>query len=656
MMKFFRVTKPFGCHFRTKIFTIFSILIVSITLAFTVFFFNYQRHSLTDKIESKGELLASLLAHSSRLGVFSENSDLLAVPINGIMNTPDVIAAAVFTSDGRRLGFRNREGNSNHAVLELNDPRFTTLLKGTVSKLRYSERDRYVFLARITQNYQVSREDAAYFNTPATNTAEQVLGFVRVDLNRQPLQKELRELLLDNILIGIFFLVITLILAYGMAERITKPLNALSKRVDAFGRGEEYRPIPVEGSDELDNLAEAFNNLAAKLRTRDSEKEELSAQLRQSQKMEAIGTLAGGIAHDFNNILTVINGYGALLKLEIRPGDKLWNYADQVVKAGERAASLTGRLLAFSRKQIIHPHILDVHDIINNIEKMLARLITEDIELKLCLDADNPVVLADEGQLDQILINLVTNARDAMPHGGAVTISTEIVSLDEDFARKHDLGKDGRHVVLKVSDNGIGMTEATSDRIFDPFYTTKEVGKGTGLGLAMIYGIVKQHNGSVTANSEPGKGTAVSIFLPLVERVAEKKSIEVQPVPCGNRETILLAEDDSAVMGLLKGILEENNYVVISATNGEEAIKKFTMNRESIRLAVLDVIMPKANGREVRDSLIKICPKLKTIFISGYTQDVIDWKSAVDDGVLLLSKPVQLDDLLIKIREQLDRG
>ena len=413
--------------------------------------------------------------------------------------------------------------------------------------------------------------------------------------------------------------------------------------------------VPVAGSYELDHLAETFNDLAARLKERDSEKEELSARLRQSQKMEAIGTLAGGIAHDFNNILTVINGYGSLLKMEIPPDDKRWHYAEQIVTAGERAASLTGRLLAFSRKQIIHPHPVDVHDVINNIEKMLARLITEDIELKLRLEADNPVVLADEGQLGQVLINLVTNARDAMPHGGSLTISTEIVLADDDFARKLELEKGGRHVALKVSDNGVGMSVATSDRIFDPFYTTKEVGKGTGLGLAMIYGIVKQHNGSITVDSEPGKGTDVVIYLPLLDRKTVNQSREFQPVPGGNRETILLAEDDSAVMGLLTGILEGNNYVVIPATNGEEAIEKFISNSERIRLAIIDVIMPRVNGREVRNSLTKIRPDLKTIFISGYTQDVIDWKSAVEEGVLLLSKPVQPNDLMIKIRGLLDQ-
>ena len=654
-MNFFSMTKPFGNHFRTKIFMIFSFLIVSITLAFTVFFFNYQRHSLTEKITSKGELLAGMLAHSVRLGVFAENAALLAMPINGIMNNPEVMAVVVFTADGRSLAFRYREGTSDHAVPELKDPRFDALRKGTVPKLQYLEGERYVFLARITQDYQVSREDAAFFNTPATNTAEQVLGFVRVDLNRKLLQQELRELLLESILIGMGFLVITLLLAYGMAERLTKPLNALSKGVEAFGRGEEYRPIPVRGGDELDHLADAFNNLAAKLRERESEKEELSAQLRQSQKMEAIGTLAGGIAHDFNNILTVINGYGSLLKREISSSDKLWHYADQIVKAGERTANLTGRLLAFSRKQIIHPHLLNMNDVINNIEKMLSLLITEDIKLMISLEAENPVVLADEGQMDQVLINLVTNARDAMPHGGTLSISTGIVSPDEEFARNHNLKKGGRHVVLKVCDNGIGMSAATIDRMFDPFYTTKEVGKGTGLGLAMIYGIVRQHDGNVTVDSEPGTGAAISIFLPLMEREAEKPSREVLTVPRGNGETILLAEDDSAVMGLLKGILERNNYVVISATSGEEAIEKFTINRESISLAVLDVIMPKGNGRQVRDALIETRPDIKTIFISGYTQDVIDWKSAIEEGVLLLSKPVQPDELMIRIRELLDR-
>jgi signal transduction histidine kinase/ActR/RegA family two-component response regulator len=653
-MKLFRATNPFGSHFRTKIFTIFSLLIVSITLAFTVFLFNYQSNSLTEKIISKGELLADMLAHSSRLGVFSENADQLAMPINGIMNNREVMAVAVFSTDGRILAFRNREGSSDQAIMELTGPRFDSLLNGTVPKLRYLAGDRYAFLARITQNYQVSREDSALFNTPATNTAEQVLGFVRVDLNRQPLQEELRELLLESILIGMVFLVITLLLAYGIAEKITKPLNALSKGVEAFGRGEEYRPIPVEGNDELDHLADAFNNLAATLRERESEKEELSAQLRQSQKMEAVGTLAGGIAHDFNNILTVINGYGSLLKLEISAADKHWNYADQIVKAGERAANLTSRLLAFSRKQIIHPQVLDLNSVIKNIEQMLTRLITEDIELRIHLEAENPFVLADEGQLDQVLINLVTNARDAMPQGGKLTISTGIVSLDEDFARKHNLENGTLHVELKVSDNGIGMTEATNDRIFDPFYTTKEVGKGTGLGLAMIYGIVKQHGGIISVNTEPDKGTAISIFMPLVERNAEKPIRETKTVPRGNGETILLAEDDSAVMGLLKGILERHNYVVIPATNGEEAIENFSINREDINLAILDVIMPKRNGKEVRDALMEMRPGIKTIFISGYTQDVIDWKSAAEEGMHLLTKPVQTDEFLIAIRDLLD--
>ncbi len=372
--------------------------------------------------------------------------------------------------------------------------------------------------------------------------------------------------------------------------------------------------------------------------------------------MEAIGTLAGGVAHDFNNILMAINGYGALIQFELDEGSKLWSYADQIIRAGERAANLTQRLLAFTRKQVISPRPIILDEIVRNIDKMLTRLITEDIELKFHLEAADKFVMADADQMDQVLLNLVTNARDSMPHGGAIIIATCVVTLDDDFVKRHDQQNGGEYLLVTVSDNGVGITEDIRERIFDPFFTTKEVGKGTGLGLSMVYGIVKQHNGIIELDSEAGKGTTFRIYLPLIEPVSKKEQGKSPVFLQGNLETILVAEDDTAVMGLLKGLLEKNGYNVITATNGEEAVRKFIDHRDSIRLILLDVIMPRKNGKEVYDEIIGIRSDIKAIFMSGYTNDIIDWKGALQEDINLISKPVRPDDLLLKLREVLEKG
>jgi signal transduction histidine kinase/CheY-like chemotaxis protein len=429
----------------------------------------------------------------------------------------------------------------------------------------------------------------------------------------------------------------------------------LTDGVKDFSSGKECKEIIVETGDEIGNLASAFNDMVDSLKKREAEKEELEEKLRHSQKMEAIGTLAGGVAHDFNNILMAINGYGALIQFELDEGSKLWSYADQIIRAGERAANLTQRLLAFTRKQVISPRPIILDEIVRNIDKMLARLITEDIELKFHLEAADKFVMADADQMDQVLLNLVTNARDSMPHGGAIIIATCVVTLEDDFVKRHDQQNGGKYLLVTVSDNGVGINEDIRESIFDPFFTTKEVGKGTGLGLSMVYGIVKQHNGIIELDSETGKGTTFRIYLPLIEPVIKKEQGKSPVFLQGNMETILVAEDDTAVMGLLKGLLEKNGYNVITATNGEEAVRKFIDHRDSIRLILLDVIMPRKNGKEVYDEIIGIRSDIKAIFMSGYTNDIIDWKGALQEDINLISKPVRPDDLLLKLREVLER-
>jgi two-component system cell cycle sensor histidine kinase/response regulator CckA len=381
----------------------------------------------------------------------------------------------------------------------------------------------------------------------------------------------------------------------------------------------------------------------------------LENQLRQAQKMEAVGQLAGGVAHDFNNILTAIIGYGNLVLMKMPQADIGRSYVEQILSSAERAAHLTHSLLAFSRKQIIDLKPANVNEIIRRVGKLLQRIIGEDIELQLQLCREEPMILADGIQIEQVLMNLATNARDAMPDGGTLRINTEEVELGEQFVRAHAYGKPGRYALISMTDAGIGMDETTKNRIFEPFFTTKEVGKGTGLGLAMVYGITKQHEGYILVNSEPGEGTTFKIYFPRILPIAEGTSSEkVVTVPRGI-ETVLLAEDDGAVRQLTNNVLEDFGYQVIEAVDGEDAIKKFLENRDRIQLLVLDIVMPKKNGKEVYQEIRKIQPGIKVLFTSGYTADIIHRKGILETGLDFILKPISPAIFLKKVREVLDK-
>jgi len=380
----------------------------------------------------------------------------------------------------------------------------------------------------------------------------------------------------------------------------------------------------------------------------------LEAQLRQAQKMEAIGTLAGGVAHDFNNILTALTGYGTLLQLRLDKNDPLQRYVDQILSASMKGASLTRSLLAFSRKQPITLNPVNLNNIIRGTEELLKRLLTEDIILKTILTSDDTMIIADSTQIDQILFNLVTNARDAMPKGGSLTIETQLIDLDIQFLEVHGFGQPGKYVLLSISDTGIGMDKAVKEHIFDPFFTTKEVGKGTGLGLSTVYGIVKQHNGYITTYSEPDMGTIVRIYIPLTTMVVEADKPSPTSIK-GGKETILVAEDDQGVRYLIKNILAEFGYTIVEAKDGEDAIRKYNKHG-GIDLLVLDSVMPKMNGRTAYDEICKTNPHIKVIFTSGYTRDVVLDKGIEDKQFVFIAKPLSPKDLLEKVRAVLDEN
>lgn len=384
-----------------------------------------------------------------------------------------------------------------------------------------------------------------------------------------------------------------------------------------------------------------------------TEQRNLEEQLVQAQKMEAIGTLAGGIAHDFNNILTVIEGYGTMLRKHVNDDPKARLMMDQILISSHRAADMTAQLLAFSRKQPLELKTVNLNEIISGLEKSLSRLIGEHIDCRVGLPLHPLYAHADKAQIEQVIINLAVNARDAMIHGGKLVISTEEVVIDEHTIGLHDICEQGRYGLVSVSDTGSGIASEIQNRIFDPFFTTKEIGKGTGLGLSMVYGIIKKHNGYINVYSEIGKGTAFKIYLPLSDAVQGVVPETVtEEMPRGN-ENILLAEDDPAILNMVRELLEDYGYTVFSASDGADAIRAFLEKSESIDLVLTDVIMPQANGRDVYEKIHSLKPHIPVIYMSGYPADLMTQPGAVGEGTNYLSKPVNPATLLKMIRDVL---
>lgn len=378
-------------------------------------------------------------------------------------------------------------------------------------------------------------------------------------------------------------------------------------------------------------------------------------QLIQSQKLESVGRLAGGIAHDFNNMLTAINGYSDLILSRIDETNPLRQNVVEIKKAGERSTALTQQLLAFSRKQILKPEIISINQTVNDTGTLLERLIGEDISLVKILDYNVKSVEVDPSQLSQVIVNLAVNARDAMPMGGTLTIETKNIYLDDEFAKTNFDGQGGEFVMLSVSDTGIGMNEEVLQQIFEPFFTTKETGKGTGLGLATVYGFIKQSNGGITVESRQGDGTVFKIFLPCAAESSEKTKPESSKELSKNgAETILLVEDEEMVRNLSREILLSCGYRVIEAANGADALKVCGKDAIKIDLLLTDVVMPEMSGRELWEKLVAKYPRLKVLFTSGYTDDMVVHSGIRNDETNFLQKPFSIDALMRKVREVLD--
>lgn len=435
-------------------------------------------------------------------------------------------------------------------------------------------------------------------------------------------------------------------LVFAICDRFTRPLGSLVGGVGALEKGDfEYR-LNARGSDEVAQLTRAFGRMRSTLKTNEIQRQKLEDHLRQSQKMEAIGRLAGGVAHDFNNLLTVIKGHTALMLEQLQPDETLHGNSRQIEQAADRAASLTRQLLAFCRMQVLQPKVLDLNALISDMAKMLSRLIRSDILFSFRPGELLSKVKADPGQLEQVILNFAVNAVDAMPNGGTLTIETHNVTVDENAARNRPVVPLGSYVMLAVTDTGCGMDNQIKARIFEPFFTTKELGKGTGLGLATVYGVIKQSGGWVWVESEPGKGTRFEVYLPQAagaeETIITPTKIAVAP---SRGETVLIAEDQDAVRDLASRFLKAAGYTVLSAKGGGEALETAKHWGKPIDLLLADVVMSQMRGPDLAVLLKRLHPGMKTVYMSGY-QDYGAKDSGSAEGCFYLQKPFSREDLL----------
>ncbi len=657
-MKKFGLYKKCKESFSIKVFNIFTVFIIIVSSVFTSFFVHHQTKNIKNDLTKRGAMLSGFLAYSSRTGVFAESVDLFKDAVQGVMSQEGVLSVSIFTANKENF-FIKQKNSSHKRHLEIDDKRH----KEVMAKLTDSqsleiieEEDTIEFLRPVTLETFLHPEEALYFYSRDIEKTEKIIGYVNVTLDKTVLNRTIRSILIDNTIIAVMFLLSGIIIIYITLKRVTKPLTVLTGAVKRLGLGESAGSVPVETEDEIGRLATAFNTMSENLRKREEEKRLLEEKLAQARKLEAIGQFAGGIAHDFNNRLAAMMNYGNILEMKIKEGDPLRGYVEQILTLTERAADLTQSLLVFSKRQEIHPKPVELNEFIRNGEKLLLKVIGEDIEFKTSLTDEYLPLMMDTGQMERVLINLAINAKDAMSGKGVLAITTELVKLDDEYIKAHGYGNPGMYARISVTDTGIGIDEKIKQRIFEPFFTTKEVGKGTGLGLSIVYGIIEQHNGYVNCYSESGKGTTFKIYLPLTKADVEEVKPLASVSPMHGTETLLIAENDSDIREGTKNILEKFGYKVIVAVDGEDAIAKFMENKDRIGFLLLDVVMPKKGGKEVYEEIRQIRPDIKALFTSGFTADVINKIESLEAGVNFISKPASPTELLRKVREALDKS
>ncbi len=777
-MRVFPLNRFLTEHFAAKVFVIFIALLVIVTLAFTTVSVRQQNQALKDALLRNGSLLSKLLAYNSRIGVFSENKELLKDPVDGVIQQEDVIKVSLFNQDGELLIETVKPGTDIQAESENEDP---AELKRIIDNMRTSglpyagDHDEWMeFWSPVVSSSGYSTDDSLFFGRESSEKEERIIGFARLTVDERPLFRRMDALLLNSILIGLASLVIGSVFVYLLVRRVTGPLNRLTEGVRGIGRGEDVEELPEETADEIGKLATAFNNMSGSLRSREAalreseekyrqlfelesdalfliddltgvilevnltasrmygysreemlgmnerdisvteeglpghhdpgsasaieyyhrrkdgtvfpveisvtrlswhgkdvrisavrdETERLKAQvehakledkLRQAQKMEAIGTLAGGIAHDFNNILGIIVVNTELAMYEIPEDGQAHENLEEVMKACIRARDMVRQILAFSRKDETRTKPVMVTPLVKESVKLFRSSMLDNMEIIQDIRSKWDVVMADPTQIHQVLMNLYNNAAYSLKEsGGTITVSSDNIEIVEEKTAGYQGLPSGKYLRLSVSDTGRGIQPDILDRIFDPYFTTKKFGEGTGMGLAIVHGIVKSHGGLINVESEPGKGAVFNVLLPVIEadiRIEDEYNILC---PTGT-ERILFVDDEKPISDAMKLMLGRLGYEVTSSTDSTDALRLFRENSGAFDVIITDLVMPKMTGLEFSRAVMDIRPDIPVILCTGYS-DMVDDEMIIKAGIRhRTSKPLLMSEMANLIREALDQ-
>jgi len=776
-MRFCFLKKTLNEHFAIKVFAAFTILLFAISLSFAAFFVHRQGDSMKDALIKNGRLLSKLLAHNSKIGVFSENKELLNNPVDGVMQQEEVLKVSLFNQAGDILIEREKSGE---VILEKSGKEDRAQLNGVINNIKRSgspynieDDEWFEFWSPVLSNSGYSTDDSLFFRKDISEKKEQIIGFVRITIDKRPLHKQINALVINSILIALILLTIGSVLVYLFIKSITGPLNRLTEGVRKLGRGEAVERLPEETSDEIGKLASAFNNMSESLSNREKalkeseekyrrlfelesdalflikdktgaileinltasrlygysreellmmnerdlsveyeddrqpypgkvisipvcyhrkkdgtvfpvesavtyfswqgkdvrisairdiseritaekERARLETKLRQAQKMEAIGTLAGGIAHDFNNIIGIIAVNTQLAMYDVPEAGQTHENLEEILKACLRARDMVRQILAFSRKDEARVKPVMIVPLIKESIKLLKSSILATIEINQDIRSESDIIMADSTQIHQILMNLFSNAAYALKEtGGIITVILDNIELVEGKPADCPDLIPGKYLRLSVSDTGQGIPSDILDRVFDPYFTTKKVGEGTGMGLAIAHGIVKSHGGAITVESEPGKGTTFQMLFPVIDANIGLED-ECEVFCPGGTEHILFVDDEKSISDAMSVMLTRLGYKVTSRTNSIEALELFRENHESFDLMITDLVMPHMTGLELSKEVFSIRPDMPIILCTGYSETINDEMTSQTGIRCRKNKPFVISEMATIIREALD--